>query len=117
MTSIAELLVVITWRFQIKLLILQGFNILLKQQDAAADLLYYAKQLYLFAPIGCHDFQEIDRANNIVVIIKQRFLHTLTHSFQPRKVNNSIKTVTKSKWQEFQRLNHEYITSNWASLV
>lgn len=55
-----------------------------------------SKQPYLFAPMGSHDFQEIDCANNIVVIVKQRFLHTFTHSFQPRKVYNSVKAVTKA---------------------
>lgn len=42
--------------------------------------------------MGTHDFQEIYCANNVVVIVKQRFLYTFTYSLQSSEVDDRIKS-------------------------
>lgn len=51
--------------------------------------------LYLGAAMCGHDLQESDGADEVVVVVKQGLLHALAYSFQPGKMDDSLKPAAK----------------------
>jgi hypothetical protein len=49
--------------------------------------------LYLGAAMCGHDLQESDGADEVVVVVKQGLLHALANSFQPGKMDDSLKPL------------------------
>jgi len=46
---------------------------------------------YLLAAICSHHLEKSDGADEVVVIVKQGLVHALANSFEPSKVNDSLK--------------------------